>query len=461
MSTAARAIDPVSAAAPSSFPNARPPGPNLATLGSIAMRYAQRPYALLPAIAARYGDVVDIPVPLCGWTMTLVSHPSQVDHIMTRHHQRYAKHIATQQLVLGEPLALPLLEGEEWKRTRRPLNPHFGEKALAAISPAMIEAITERVELWGRREGEWLNLEHELGAVVMDGLMRSMFSAVLADEELDAYVEGARDFGLYVIARAATYGLPGWVPRPFQAKGERAKAQLLAALDTQIARRYAEGPRTPPDIMDVLLGMEFPGTPEERYRRIRSELSGLVFAGFETTAQALAWTLALLARNPAALIRAYEEVDALGGAPLEYAQLSRLPWLRACFDEAQRIQAAPANIRTALEDDEIGGYFIPAGSHVLISPYGLHHDSRFWQRPEIYRPERFHTDEIDRNAFIPFNTGPRKCMGSRMAYIEGVITLAAILRRYTIHVRDGWRPKHQIRVSTGLAGGLPARIRHR
>ncbi|MFE3189428.1 cytochrome P450 [Nocardia sp. NPDC059240] len=458
MGNVAQDIDPTSIA---STLASRPPGPSLATLGAIAARSVQRPYGLLPVIAARCGDVVDIPVPLRGWTMTLVSHPDHVDHIMTRHHQRYAKHIATQQLVLGEPPALPLLEGDEWKRTRRPLNPYFGEKALAGISPAMIAAITERVELWGLRAGQPLDLEHELGAVVMDGLMRSMFSAVLTTEELDAYVEGVGDFGRYVVARAVTYGVPGRVPRPFQTKGERAKAQLLAALDSQIARRYAEGPRTPVDIMDVLLGMEFPGTPEERYRRLRSELSGLVFAGFETTAEALAWTLALLARNPIALVRAYEEVDGLGGGSLEYGHVSRLPWLRACFDEAQRIQAAPANIRTALEDDEIGGYFIPAGSHVVISPYGLHHDPRFWTRPEIYRPERFLADDIDRNAFIPFNTGPRKCMGSRMAYLEGVITLAAILQRYTIHVRDGWQPRHRIRVSTGLAGGLPARIRHR
>jgi enediyne biosynthesis protein E7 len=213
--------------------------------------------------------------------------------------------------------------------------------------------------------------------------------------------------------------------------------------------------------MDVVLGMEFPGTRDDQYRRMRSELSGLVFAGFDTTAEALAWTLGLLARNPSALTTAYEEVDALGGAPLEHAHLKELPWLRACFDEAQRIQAAPGNIRTALEDDEIGGYFIPKGSHVLISPYGLHHDPRFWNRPDIFNPQRFLTDEIDKNAFIPFNIGPRKCMGSRMAYIEGVLTLAAILQRYTIQVRDRWQPKHELRVSTGLAGGLPARVKLR
>nr|WP_233213403.1 cytochrome P450 [Mycobacterium sp. QGD 101] len=429
-------------------------------MAALAARYARNYYALLPELARRYGDVVDVPVPLPGWTVTLVSHPDHVDHIMTRYHQRYVKHEATRELVTGEPPALPLLEGEEWKRTRRPLNPHFGEKALAKVTPQMAEAVTERVESWATREGEWLDLEHELGAVVMDGLMRSMFSEVLPDEKIHRYVEYARDYGFYVIGRAVMYQLPGWIPRPYQRRGIPAKNTLMADLDAQIARRRADGPRDPMDIMDVLLTMEpdFPGTREDRYRRMRSELSGLVFAGFETTAEALAWTLALLTRNPHALARAYEEVDALGGAPLEYAHLERLTYVRACFDEGQRFQAAPGNIRTATEDDEIGGYFIPQGSHVMISPYGLHRDPRFWTEPERFEPQRFLTDTINRNAFVPFNVGPRKCMGMRMAYIEGTLTLAAILQRYSIQVRDGWQPKHQIRVSTGLAGGLPAKL---
>lgn len=441
----------------------RPPGPDLVTFGRLAARHARNHYTLLPEIARRYGDVVNLPVPLPGWTITLVSHPDHVDHIMTRHHQRYVKHEATRELVTGEPPALPLLEGEEWKRTRRPLNPHFGERALAAVTPRMVEAISERVDLWAAREGEWLDLEHELGAVVMDGLMRSMFSEALTTDKLDEYVEGARDYGLYVIGRAMMYQLPPWLPRPHQKRGEAAKASMTAQLDAQVERRRLQGPRDPEDVLDALLAMEphFPGDANERYRRMRSELSGLVFAGFETTAEALAWTLALLARNPHVMHKAYEEVDALGGEPLRYEHLERLTYLRACFDEAQRFQAAPGNIRTATQDDEIGGYFVPAGSHVMISPYGLHRDPRFWNDPGVFEPMRFLNDTINRNAFIPFNVGPRKCMGTRMAYIEGTLTLAAILQRYTIQVRNGWQPRHQLRVSTGLVGGLPARVQRR
>ena len=240
--------------------------------------------------------------------------------------------------------------------------------------------------------------------------------------------------------------------------GEAAKRNLFGVLDRFADERQGCPLAGEPDLVDALLGLEFDGCPELQYRRRRSEAAGLVFAGFETTAAALAWTIALLCRNPNALGRAYAEVDALGGKPLEYADLENLKYLRACFDEAQRFQAAPANVRTANTDDEIGGYHIPKGSQVVISQCALQHDPRFWTNPGVYQPDRFLTDKINRNAFLPFSIGPRKCMGTRMAYIEGTLVLGTILQRYAFRVRNGWTPRHFVRVSTGLAGGLPVRV---
>lgn len=440
----------------------RPPGPGAVGSAKAWLRGGRDLYRWLPELAAAYGDVVDLPVPIPGMTFTLVSHPDHVDHIMTRHNGRYRKHEATEELVVGEPPALPLLEGDEWKRVRRELNPYFGEKALAQVTPLIAAAVTEELDRWSTlTEAGFVDLELELGTVVMAGLLRSMFSQHPDPEKLHRWVTAAHDYGAYVVSRALMYRVPQRVPRPRRRRGEAAKAFLMATLDEMIETRRATPSSGEPDLLDALLNMEFEGCPHMQYARMRSELAGLVFAGFETTAEALAWTIALLCRNPAALGKAYEEVDALDGAPLEYDHLKDLTYLRACFDEAQREQAAPANVRSAQEDDEIGGYLIPKGSHVVISPYGLHHDPRFWTDPQTFNPDRFLTDKINRNAFVPFNIGPRKCMGTRMAYIEGVLVLAAILQRYTVQLKDGWTPRHQIRVSTGLAGGVPARLHAR
>ncbi|KIU15942.1 cytochrome P450 [Mycolicibacterium llatzerense] len=419
------------------------------------------PYTLLPKIAAKYGDVVRLNNSRRPeFTVTLINHPDHIDHVFTRHHDRYVKHEAANELVSGEPAALPLLEGAEWKRVRTTFNPFFGEKALAAATPLMMAGITDRIDAWAEyaASAREVNLEHELGAVVMDGLMRSMFKIELTPTEIDVAVDGAREYGVYVISRVGFHYLPNWVPNPLQRKGEAAKDELFGMLNRFVDERRGCPVSGAPDLVDTLIGMEFEGCPEQQERRRRSEAAGLVFAGFETTAAALAWTIALLCRNPGALGKAYAEVDALGGKPLVYHDLQHLTYLRACFDEAQRFQAAPANIRTAVVDDEIGGYHIPKGSQVLITPYALHRDPRFWTRPDDYWPDRFRAEKINRNAFLPFSIGPRKCMGTRMAYIEGTLVLGTILQRFTFQVRDGWTPRHLVRVSTGLAGGLPVRL---
>jgi enediyne biosynthesis protein E7 len=441
----------------------RPPGPGLASLGGMCARRAREPFTILAEISRRYGDVVNLPIPRPGTPMTLVGHPDHVHHIMTQQYQSYGKHASLRELVLGEDDVLPMLEGgEEWKCWRRTLNPHFSESGLATVSPAMTTAVTDRIASWTAHagSGEWIDLEQELATVVADGSMRLMFGIGLEPQRLQRFMSATRDYGKYALIRGLMYAAPAFVPRPFRKRGEAAEAALLEELDRLIDERRTAGPREMPDVLDSLMSMSFQGCPEMQHRRLRADLGGLLLAGFETAAEAVSWSIALLCLNPAALSRAYHEVDALGGLPVEYRHLAELPYLRACFDESQRFQAFPAFIRTATVDDEIGGYFIPKGSDVLVSPYGLHRDPRFWPDPATFKPERFlPPNKFDRNSFLPFNIGPHKCMGWRMAYLEGVLTLAAVLQQYTVDLLPGWTPKPKVNhVTVGLAGGLPAKI---
>jgi enediyne biosynthesis protein E7 len=438
----------------------RPPGPSFRQLGRWCLRHGPNSFALLPKIADSYGDVVDIPLPLPGWTMTLLSHPDDVDYVMVRNHGRYVRNELTADLVPGEPDVLPVLEGEEWRRWRRELNPFFTENSLATLSESMAAAVSAGMQTWVEflEPARWIDLELELGKVVMDSLMRSMFSTALDAHTMHRYVGAARDLGSYTIIRAFMSSLPKIVPRPLRRRGEAAQRLMLGELDKVIARRRFEGPRRTPDVLDALMAMSSEWPSDTRYRRLRTELASLIFAGFETTAESVSWAVALLHRNPTALAQAYAEVDTLGGDQVAYAHLDKMPYLRACFDETLRIAAPTGILRTTNEDDEIRGYAIPAGSHVLISPYRIHRDPRFWRHPERFEPNRFLQDKINRNAYIPFSIGPRKCMGWRMAYIDGLMTLAAILQRYEFEIRPGWAPKPKLRISTALAGGLPVRL---
>lgn len=424
----------------------RPPGPSLLELARIAADDPRNvAYTLLPEVSRRYGDVVNLPVPTPGPRMTLISHPDHLEQVLIRKHENYRKHESSRELAFDEPTPFGLLEGDEWKRMRRLLSPHFRASGLADAGPGMLSAVTDRVEAWNTHveSQQRAPLHEELGVVVLDGLLRSMFSSVWPSDRLNRCVTATRDYDRYMLARVSMDALPVFVPRPFRKRGKEAKRFLYAQADQMIARRRSGEPRERPDLLDALLKAPFPGSAEHQYARLRSEVVSLMLGAASTTTSAVGWSVALLFADTEALARARSEVDALGGEPVDYRHLADLSYLQCCFDEAQRIQSwVPINRRIAIEDDEIAGYVIPAGSHLLFSPYGIHRDGRFWRNPEEFRPSRFQDDTINQSAFLPFSIGPRKCMGYRMANAAAVLTLASILQRYELRLPPNWRPRH-------------------
>ncbi len=167
-------------------------------------------------------------------------------------------------------------------------------------------------------------------------------------------------------------------------------------------------------------------------------------AGHETTANALGWTLFLLAKHPEARARA--EVEAAGAEAYPLAEWpERLPFVRAVIEEAMRLYPPAATLtRRAEAADRIGDLAIPRGALVVISPYVVHRHRRLWTEPDLFRPERFmpgEREKLDRYQFIPFGAGPRICIGLRFAMLEAVIILTTLLRS----VRLDWPQRQAVR----------------
>ncbi|MGH2686830.1 MAG: cytochrome P450 [Actinomycetota bacterium] len=449
-----------------------PPGPGrtppvaggLPVIG-IAPQLLRDPYRFLYDAARQHGDVVRLNVP--GLRLVLVNHPDHVAHVFSRHADRYGKGRMNTKMADGSSyLGLPLADGEPWKRVRRLLNPMFGQKRLRELSSLMAEAIDERVGTWERhRAGEIVNLDPELSGVTMAVLLRSMFSTDVADDDVDRSVADFRAAGYLGAIKMLTAWAPAWfpltrLPLPIVQRGVRAQRGITEFMNRIIASRRAN-PTDASDVLNMLLEARFDDGAPMTDDELRVELFGLLFGGFETTASALAWTFALLDRHPDIAARAVSEVDALGQRPVTFDDLPHLKFVRACFDEAQRIQGGVLFTREAVVDDEIGGYRIRKGTVVAVSPYALHHDERFFPQPERFDPDRFLTAEIDKFAFIPFGAGPRHCIGSNMAYIEAQFTIATVLQRYRVELEPGFEPRHHFHLSTGMKGGCPVRLHRR
>ena len=150
-----------------------------------------------------------------------------------------------------------------------------------------------------------------------------------------------------------------------------------------------------------------------------------------TTANALSWTLYLLAHHGEVQTRLRDETSGLS-----LKEVVHDDYMAANIKESMRLYP-PAWIsdRVALNDDQYKGFQYPAGTIVVLFYYGLHRDPQFWERPLDFYPERFlkNADKDKGKIFFPFGAGPRLCIGNNFAMAEMAIFLQAFLKVYSVH----------------------------
>jgi cytochrome P450 len=183
-------------------------------------------------------------------------------------------------------------------------------------------------------------------------------------------------------------------------------------------------------------------------------------AGHDTVTDSVVWTLVLLASYPESRTRAREEVVAAagGGAP-DAASLVRMEFLGRVFRESLRLYPpAWAFGRTSIGEDSMGGFSIPPGSLVVMSPYLMHRSARFWDRPLEFDPDRFLPAAVESRhkfTYFPFGSGPRMCIGAGLASMEAPLIVAAVLQRFDFELpRDsdiGVSPRISLRPKRTVA----------
>jgi cytochrome P450 len=422
---------------------------------------ARDPFRLLADCVARYGDIYSLPLGV-GRT-TIINDPDYIDSWLLDY-SRYHRGSMSRALVpaLGE--SIPVADGEHWKRNRKALNPAFARRNLNGIAGILRDSVDTTLERWEMIAdvGDEVDVYRELSIITMGALQRSMFSSSVSDEGVPELVDHFRVLTTYMGGLMMTFWTPSWVPTPGGRAGRHAVATIRRRIEGAVADRRAN-PTDTPDVLNALLNLpaDDRSTGDEN---LVDQLIGLWFGGFDTTASALAWTVAMLGQNPDAREAMQAEADSYTGAFDSFADLSQLSYARAAFDEAQRLQGALLLGRQALEDDEINGYFIPQGSQVGVCTYTLNRHPALWDHPERYDPMRW-LDERKGNQhrfqFLQFGGGPRHCIGVGLAYLEAQFVLTKIAQRFYVQPRPGWAPKHDFHLSVGLKGGLPGRIIHR
>jgi cytochrome P450 len=257
------------------------------------------------------------------------------------------------------------------------------------------------------------------------------------------------------------------VPTPANRRMQAGLRTLNAVVQRLIEERRKPQQTAPQDLLSLLLEAQDEESGQGLSdRQVRDEVFTLLFAGHETTANALTWALYLLSQHPAVEQRLQAEVDmVLAGRTPTVEDLGRLPYTRMVLEETLRLYPPGATIpRRAIADDVIGGFAIPANSLVFITPYVTHRHPDFWGRPEVFDPERFTPERVaarHRFAYFPFGGGPHLCIGQHFAPMEAQLALAMIAQRYRLRLVSGQRIEPQVMVTIRPCSGVQMTLHRR
>ena len=401
--------------------------------------------------------------------LALFSHPDLAEEILVHQADRFVKVYEQRKpvglaLVLGNGLVTS--SGEVWKRHRRIIQPVFHRSRMAAMADRMAQVGEQRLAGWTAYQGKPIDMAAEMMQLTLEVIAQTMFHTSVA-EQIDRISHALRVSLQFAFDSFHNpLHLPLWVPtrrnREFQSV-LRFMDQLIYGLLAE--RRHSRAGHD--DLLDLLLQARDEETGAGLSdQELRDEALTIFAAGHETTANALAWTWYLLATHPEANARFHEELDrVLQGRTPNADDLHRLPYTRAVFDESLRLYPpVPAIQRKTTAATTLCGMALPAGAVVLVGTYNLHRHPAFWPNADRFDPERWLEGDrpTARCAYLPFGMGPRACIGTHFATVEGPLLLALIGRRYDLRLaQDHVSP--EVMVTLRPKGGIRMTLhpRHR
>lgn len=457
-----------------------PPGPSRRWWGLPLLRAMRRDYlGFTSGLQRQYGDVTFMR--LGNERAIDLFDPELVRRLLVDHAQhlvRWERGIDVFEQVFGQSVLVT--EGATWQRQRRMLQPAFAPRRVAGCAALMLAAAREALDTavpHGQAEAT-VQMDALFSQLAMDVILRTLFST-RADADVHAASEATQTLSATAMREMFwPMTLPDWLPLPGKAAKRRALRSLRELVGRHIRARHAAGSGAPQDdLLAMLLALRDETTGEALSEAEVFDQCMVSFqAGHETSATALLWWSRLLADHPQAAARAQAEVDAvLGSREPGPDDLPALPWLTATLKEAMRLYPPIAALMTrrATHDIELGGWLIPRGTMLRITPWVLQRDARVYERPDAFVPERFLADAaasapsgvrtFPRGAWMPFGTGPRVCIGQHFAMLEMTLVAALLLQRYTLALPDGAAapPKPVLNVTLRPEGGVRLRLTRR
>ena len=387
-----------------------------------------------------------------------INNPDLIRDVLVVNADKYIKGRALQRSkrLLGKGLLTN--EGADHLRQRRMIQPAFHRTRIAEYARSMVTYSDQMAANW--RDGDVLDIDHEMMRLTLQIVGKTLFDADVINEAGDVGKAMETIIGMFNFLMLPFSEVLEKLPLPQTIRFDRARKSLDNIIYKIIDERRASGEDRGDLLTMLLLAQDEDDGGTMTNEQVRDEVMTLFLAGHETTANALTWTWYLLSQNPEKEAKFHTEIDSvLKGRVPSMEDVPNLKYIEAVLAESMRLYPPAWAIgRYAVEDNELGGYTVPQGSTVLCSPYILHHDARFWENADEFIPERWETQSIkeagQKNIYFPFGGGVRRCIGESFAWMEGILLLATIARKWKLSLASdqqiGLKPLITLRPKFGM-----------
>ncbi|MEU1628895.1 cytochrome P450 [Streptomyces sp. NPDC020096] len=339
-----------------------------------------------------------------------------------------------------------------WAKAHDILLPAFALGSMRTYHPAMLRVARRLIASWDAHMADAVPVDvaDDMTRMTLDTIGLSGFGY-----DFESFRRTDPHPFVQALVRALAYSqeslarVPG-ADHSRQDAAFRADAAFLAeVVDEVIGKRKADGDTSTDDLLGLMLGSPHPHSGELLDEaNIRNQVITFLIAGHETTSGTLSFALHYLMKNPQVLHLAQAEVDALWGETADpepsYEDIGKLRYVRQILNETLRLwPTAAAFQRQARVDTMIGGrYPIKAGQSMVVLTPMLHRDPVWGDNVEEFDPDRF-TPEAEAarspNAFKPFGTGERACIGRQFALHEATMLLGLLIHRYRFLDHAGYQ----------------------
>jgi cytochrome P450 len=462
-----------------------PPGPSSLLPSKLLRQFINNPIAMLMKIAYTYGDISHFK--FGRQHVYLVNNPQYIENILIRDHQNFIKSRGLQvsKRILGEGLVTS--EGEYHDKQRRIIQPAFHPNRVKNYGHMMVDYAERISERW--QDKMVIDIHSEMMHITSAIIAKSVLGSNIVDIESHKVNNALLTSMEYLNRILMPFGeLIEKIPLLPINKDFRSAKNTLDSIVYRMIKEHRDstGIKKKPkgdkkddddnnnknvnlhrnhDLLYTLMEAQDQeaGIKQMSDIQLRDEVMTIFLAGHETTANALTWTFYLLSRHPDVERRVYEELcsvlrdknnddnelnqskDCTATLRLPTIEdISKLEYTEKVLRESMRLYPPAWTLgRQALTDYVIDKYVIPSGSIILMSQYVMHHNARYFPNPEVFDPDRW-TKEfksvLPRFSYFPFGGGIRGCVGEPFAWIEGILVIATVYRKWKMH-HD---PEHKV-----------------